>query len=150
MEFDVRTDEISVKDGFGKDLTVNFYTPDIDNRGKFYTDSNGLEMQKRHTKAQDVSASFFPVTSAIVIRDDENSMEDGNRDQLTVLTSRVQGGASLREGLIEVVHGRRLIYDDRLTKEIVLNDTDLENSLQSKYYVQIFDRKFEESHQRVY
>jgi hypothetical protein len=51
MEFDVRTDEISVRDGFGKDLTVNFYTPDIDNRGKFYTDSNGLEMQKRHTKA---------------------------------------------------------------------------------------------------
>jgi hypothetical protein len=77
-------------------------------------------------------------------------MEDGNRDQLTVLTSRVQGGASLREGLIELVHGRRLIYDDRITKEIVLNDTDLENSLQSKYYVQIFDRKFEESHQRAY
>ncbi len=47
IEFDVRTDEISVRDGHGKDVTVNFFTPDIDNAGRFYTDSNGLEMQKR-------------------------------------------------------------------------------------------------------
>ncbi len=56
-------------------------------------------------------------------------MEDGNRDQMTVLTSRIQGGSSLRDGLIELVHGRRLLYDDRLSKEVVLNDTDIDNSL---------------------
>jgi lysosomal alpha-mannosidase len=95
IEFDVRTDEISVKDGYGKDVTINFFTPDVDNNGKFYTDSNGLEMQKRKLKSvnltntEDISSSFYPVTSAIVIRDDDNSMEDGNRDQLTILTSRI-------------------------------------------------------------
>jgi hypothetical protein len=52
-------------------------------------------MQKRKLKKvnlttpEDISSSFYPITSAIVIRDDENSMEDGNRDQLTVLTSRI-------------------------------------------------------------
>ena len=50
-------------------------------------------MQKRKLKnvnnTEDISSSFYPITSAIVIRDDENSMEDGNRDQLTVLTSRI-------------------------------------------------------------
>jgi hypothetical protein len=46
----------------------------------------------------------------------------------------------LRDGQIELVHGRRLLYDDRLSKEVVLNDTDIDNSLQSKYFVQIFDR----------
>ena len=90
-------------------------------------------MQKRKLKnvnnTEDISSSFYPVTSAIVIRDDENSMEDGNRDQMTVLTSRIQGGSSLRDGLIELVHGRRLLYDDRLSKEVVLNDTDIDNSL---------------------
>ena len=90
-------------------------------------------MQKRKIKnvnnTEDISSSFYPVTSAIVIRDDENSMEDGNRDQMTVLTSRIQGGSSLRDGLIELVHGRRLLYDDRLSKEVVLNDTDIDNSL---------------------
>lgn len=78
---------------------------------------------------EDISSSFYPVASAIVIRDDENSMEDGNRDQMTVLTSRIQGGSSLRDGLIELVHGRRLLYDDRLSKEVLLNDTDIDNSL---------------------
>jgi hypothetical protein len=50
MEVDVRTDEISIKDGIGKDLTVNFFSPDVDSRDEFYTDSNGLEMQKRKLK----------------------------------------------------------------------------------------------------
>jgi hypothetical protein len=48
------------------------------------------------------------------------------------------------------MHGRRLLFDDRLSKEIVLNDTDLETSLQSKYYVQLFDRDWEPSKQREY
>jgi hypothetical protein len=31
----------------GHEVTVNFWAPEIDNDGVFYTDSNGLEMQKR-------------------------------------------------------------------------------------------------------
>ena len=50
IEFDVRTDEIDVSDGKGKDVSLRFYTSDVDNQGEFYTDSNGLAMQKRITK----------------------------------------------------------------------------------------------------
>jgi len=92
IEFDVRTDQIDVTDQLGKDLTVNFYSPDIDNQGVFYTDANGLQMQKRVTKTittpADVSSSFYPVTSAIVVRDAVNVTGYSRNDQLTVLTSR--------------------------------------------------------------
>ena len=33
--------------GGGHEVTVNFEAPQIDNRNIFYTDSNGLEMQRR-------------------------------------------------------------------------------------------------------
>ena len=48
------------------------------------------------------------------------------------------------------MHARRLLYDDRLSREIVLNDTDIATATQSTYYVQLFDRRFERSMQRVY
>ena len=37
--------------------------------GVFYTDSNGLEMQKRNTKSDTIAGNFYPVGSAIYIED---------------------------------------------------------------------------------
>ncbi len=34
-------------DGHGREVTVNWKSYDIKNNGVFYTDSNGLEMQRR-------------------------------------------------------------------------------------------------------
>jgi hypothetical protein len=34
----------SLQNEIGHEVTVNFFSPDIDNQGVFYTDSNGLEM----------------------------------------------------------------------------------------------------------
>lgn len=59
--------------------------------GIFYTDANGLEMQKRNLTFEKgqatpagISRSFYPVTSAIVIRD----QEFGSLEDLTIMTTR--------------------------------------------------------------
>ena len=69
----------------------------------------------------DISASFYPVTSSIVLRDTES----GTFEQLTVMTTRTQGASATKESRIELVHSRRLLFDDRVSKEIILNDTDI-------------------------
>lgn len=66
----------------GEDVTVNFYSPDIKNNGVFFTDANGLEMQKRTlnerqeyginiAEGMNITSNFYPVTSAVAIRDDK-------------------------------------------------------------------------------
>lgn len=153
LEWDVRTDQIFVGDGQGKELTVNFASTEILNKGIFYTDSNGLEMRERtllfrygNATTGNISASFYPVTSSIALRD----TEPGSLEQLTVMTTRTQGASATREGVIELVHARRLLFDDSYSKEIILNDTDIASATQSTYYVQIYDRQYERSLQRHY
>ena len=43
LKFDVLLGSIPMN----REVTANFYTPEIDNENTFYTDSNGLAMQKR-------------------------------------------------------------------------------------------------------
>jgi hypothetical protein len=87
-----------------------------------------------------VSASFYPVSAAIAVRSE--------LDELLVMTTRTQGGTSLRRGQVELMHSRRLIYDDKLSKEVILNDTEDwfgARGTHSTYYVQLYDRRFEKS-----
>ncbi len=53
-----------------------------------------------------MSGNYYPVNSAAYIR-------EGTARQLTVLTDRSQGGASLQDGTLELMVHRRLLYDDR-------------------------------------
>lgn len=80
VEFDVELSEVPINDGVGKDVTVNFKLFDgYDSNGTFFTDSNGLEMQERRINynsaynwsndIQNISGNFYPVDSAIVMRD---------------------------------------------------------------------------------
>ncbi len=67
-------------------MTVNFYAPDINNAGVFYTDSNGLEMQKRvlnyrptwdltlKSGGLNITANYYPVQTAIAIQDEATNM----------------------------------------------------------------------------
>ncbi len=66
-------------DGQGHEVTVNFASLEIDNNNTFYTDSNGLEMQKRvlnyrptwnFSTFEEASGNYFPVNSAIAIVDE--------------------------------------------------------------------------------
>jgi len=111
----------------GKEVVIQFYTPKISNNRTFYTDSNGLEMQKRvldhrdtwnFTTILNVTQNYYPINSAIAIKDVAN----GN--QLTLMNTRAQGGSALAEGTVELMHQRRLFFDDWRGVGEALNETD--------------------------
>lgn len=75
IEFDVELAPINIKDGTSKDITVNWKLYNgFDANKTFWTDSNALNMIKRTVKEfertdQTIAGNFYPVTSAIVMRD---------------------------------------------------------------------------------
>ena len=54
-------------------------------------------MQKRVLKSSNVEQNYYPVTTAIAIRDEITGL------QMTVLNSHTQGGSSLKQGRIELM-----------------------------------------------
>ena len=100
----------------GYEVIVKFTSLNITNNGVFYTDSNGLDMQRRKLNWQksfdltlnkfdtNTTENYYPVTSAIVVRD--------NDTQMTIMNDRIQGGTSLENGSIELMQNRRMIGDD--------------------------------------
>ena len=80
IEFEVEMNQILFSEGRGKDLTVNWKMYDgFDPNGKFWTDSNGLMMMERELNVRheykmvdfssNISSNYYPVTSAIAMRD---------------------------------------------------------------------------------
>ena len=122
----------------------------------FYTDANGLEMQERRLNynpgfqwaqdAQNISGNFYPVDSAIAMRDKAKHV------QVTVMNNRAQGGsADLTKSTIELIQHRRLLQDDNKGLNEILNETDSKGvgiKVSAKYFMQIFDQIKGESHQR--
>ncbi|ESO12620.1 hypothetical protein HELRODRAFT_187930, partial [Helobdella robusta] len=91
-------------DRVGKEVISSFETS-IKSEDVFYTDANGREMLKRvrnyrptwnFENTEPVSGNYFPVNSRIYIQDPSKNI------QLTVLNDRSQGGASLKEGHLEL------------------------------------------------
>ena len=125
----------------GQEVIVTFNFFDFDNNNTFYTDSNGLEMQKRILDQrpdwtletnQHISANYYPINSAI-------SMIDPFRNlQVTVMNDRAQGGSVIESGTIEFMQNRRLYYDDNrgVGEPLCENDT-LGNSISvpATYYL---------------
>ena len=92
IEFDVTVGPLA-KAQHGKEVIVVFWAPSINNKGEFFTDSNGLQMEARrvnyrptwhYTPAshQNISVNYYPVTSAIAVRDNATA------HQMTVMTTR--------------------------------------------------------------
>ena len=90
LEWDVQLHGIPIADGIGKEVVANWEFPGFQGGSKtFFTDSNGLEMQRRSISEQTregnltymkdqtnynpnfwtISNSYFPVDSAIAMRD---------------------------------------------------------------------------------
>ena len=99
----------------GKEVVAKWQALEFDNDETFYTDSNGLEMQKRVLNKrpgwtvdtdQKVSSNYYPINSAIAIRSANSS------NQITVMNDRSQGGSVLENGTIELMQNRRLMHDD--------------------------------------
>ncbi|XP_046687404.1 LOW QUALITY PROTEIN: lysosomal alpha-mannosidase-like [Homalodisca vitripennis] len=112
LEFQWLVGPIPVEKWVGKEVITRYKTQ-LMTGGVLYTDSNGRRLMRRvrnHrtswnlTLTEPVASNYYPVTSAAVIL--------GNRHQVTVLTDRPQGAASLTDGEIEIMLHRRLLYDD--------------------------------------
>lgn len=94
-----------------------------------------------------VSNSYFPVDSAIAIKD-----KNSNK-QVTIMTEKAQGGSAdlTDQATIEIMQMRRLLFDDHLGIEEMVNETDADGfgyRINSIYYLQIFDTQKTESLQR--
>ena len=92
---------------------------------------------------QNISANYYPVNSAIALRDFSLNK------QATVMTERsTAGSAELIKGTIEIIQNRRLIGDDNRGVGEPLNETDSQGlgmKFNSKYYLDIFDRTYGKS-----
>ena len=133
----------------GKEVVVRFSDPNLRNDGVFYTDSNGLEMQKREWSTEYpkdlIATNYYPVTSAIKIRD----YRDGTT--LLVMNDRTQGGTSPRAGTIELMQNRVTPKNDQLGQRTNLIEKDqYGNTVRSfaRYRVQLFDENRHKSVQR--
>eukprot|EP00245_Coleochaete_scutata_P006046 TRINITY_DN20159_c0_g1_i1.p1 TRINITY_DN20159_c0_g1~~TRINITY_DN20159_c0_g1_i1.p1 ORF type:complete len:1052 (-),score=194.38 TRINITY_DN20159_c0_g1_i1:847-4002(-) len=114
---------IPIKDGLGKEVIIRLDT-DIASGGVLYTDSNGRDMIKRVLNHRDtwdlevyepVAGNYYPINAAAYLGDDKT--------QLSVLTDRSLGGASLSNGSMEIMLHRRLLHDDRRGVSENLNET---------------------------
>jgi len=88
---------------------VTRFTTDLDSKLTCYTDDNALLIQKRTFNASKngpVPANFFPMVARAFI-------QDTNRNaQLTLISDRSHGAASLKNGQLQVMLDRRCATDD--------------------------------------
>lgn len=157
VQFDVELNGIPVMaDDQGKDVTVNWKLLDFEANSTFWTDSNGLEMQERilnyrpswnWSGDQNISSNYYPVNSAIAMRDSSTSR------QVTVMNERSQAGSAdlSTKSSIEIIQNRRLLFDDSRGVGEALNETDALGygmKVNARYWLEILDFTKEKSQQR--
>jgi len=131
----VSTNEIPIKNmRIGRDVVVDWYfLDDFDSGDKLYIDSNGLEMipkQNFHRRDYNykfnntIGANYYPMTSAIAIRD-ENKSPDMQK-QILIMNDRSQGASAGLRGRknIEIMQNRRFKHHDHYGVTQPLNDLD--------------------------
>lgn len=130
IEFDVHMLGIPADAALqGKEVVAKWRLTDpaFDNKQTFFTDSNGLEMQKRILNYRPtwtldtdmkVSSNYYPINSAVTIRDATTPV------QFTVMNDRAQGGTSIENGAIELMQNRRLFHDDNRGVDQNLDEMD--------------------------
>jgi len=158
IKFVVDIDSLPKVDLDGYEVVAEFSVRDFHNNKTFYTDSNGLEMQKRilnyrptwdiqsnyNDSFENITANFYPINSAI-------SMQDGDR-VFTVTNDRSQAGSALSEGSIQFMQNRRIPADDGRGMGEWLDEKDeLGNGIRvsATYYVDLFNSSLRESRQRL-
>lgn len=111
-------------DNISKEIVTRF-TTSMNSTREFYTDSNGRQTLKRtinkresfqYNVTEPVAGNYYPVNSHIYLKDQKEDK------QLSILVDRAQGGASLDDGHLELMVHRRLVYDDAIGVDEVLNE----------------------------
>lgn len=132
IKFDVDLDSLPGLTTHGYEVIAKWKVDNFDNNNTFYTDSNGLEMQKRvlnyrptwnFTESleklnENVTGNYYPVNSAIVM------MDTTGQKVLSVSNDRSQGGSSLEMGAIEFMQNRRIPARDYRGMGEWLNEVD--------------------------
>jgi hypothetical protein len=130
IEFESTVGPIDVSDGFGKEI-ISRIESDVDSNGYLWTDSQGQEMIERllnarpdrnFTYTEPVAGNYYPMNTAAYIK-------DGSR-QLTFLTERSRGCASLGDGEFESMLHRRTLWDDARGVDEPINETDVIRTIQ--------------------
>merc|ERR1719424_607894 len=110
---------------WGKEVSMR-YSSGLKSKGTFYTDSNGREMVKRVYNergpsypplnvTEPIAGNYYPINSMI-------SLDDGCAE-LAIITDVAMGGASLRDGQLELMVHRRVQDDDSRGVQEPLNET---------------------------
>ena len=114
FEMETLISPINISDRIGKEIVLNLATT-LQNNKTFYTDSNGLEEQKRVVdyrptwplvQFEPASGNYYPVNSHISI------IDVNTKQRVSVLVDRSQGGTVLRDGSLEIMIQRRTTMDD--------------------------------------
>jgi len=152
VRFEVDMNSVPLGDKTNKDITVNWKFYDgFDPKAEFWTDSNGLQMQKRQIdhldghefKAREsrIPRNYYPIDSAISMQD-----RNGSNVMVTVMNDRAQGGSAdlSDKATIEIMQQRRQFASDgREGFDEALNETDPVTSqgiqANAVYTLQIFD-----------
>jgi len=126
IEVTTRVSPIDIRDGLGKEVVSRFST-NIQNQGRWYSDSQGMEMIERvvdkrpnwpamqFSIQEPESFNYVPMNQAAFIRDQQI--------QFGVITDRSHGCAGLKEGSIEYMVQRRTLRDDERGVNEPLNET---------------------------
>eukprot|EP01102_Stenamoeba_stenopodia_P015593 TRINITY_DN5339_c0_g2_i1.p1 TRINITY_DN5339_c0_g2~~TRINITY_DN5339_c0_g2_i1.p1 ORF type:complete len:739 (+),score=160.21 TRINITY_DN5339_c0_g2_i1:334-2550(+) len=113
IEIEATIGPIPFEDDFGKEV-VTRYSTNITNNATWFTDSQGLELQKRIrnyrptwnlTQFEPVAGNYFPFDTHTHI----NNPDDPNQLQFSVVADRSRGCASLVDGQLETMIHRRLL-----------------------------------------
>lgn len=103
------THNIDLTGSFSDEELITRFSTNLQNGGAFYTDSNGIDIQKRKYDINcNIPCNFYPITSTFVIQDEDKDTPT----TLTVLTKQAFGASSLKEGQFEIMLDRKLQRDD--------------------------------------
>ncbi|KAL3687509.1 hypothetical protein R1sor_013818 [Riccia sorocarpa] len=114
---------IPINDGLGKEVVTKL-SSNFSSDGEFYTDSNGRDFLKRVRNyrsdwtlnvTEEVAGNYYPLNLGIYLSDKDKDF--------SVLVDRAVGGASLKDGELEVMLHRRLLIDDGRGVSDILNET---------------------------
>jgi len=127
LEFEYTIGPIGISDGLGKEVITRYATQGFPTGQTWYTDSQGLEMQKRrhnyrptwpYKATEPVAGNYYPMNAAALLRSDSLNA------QITIVNDRSQGCGSVADGQIEVMLHRRLLHDDYRGVGEPLNETE--------------------------
>ncbi|KAF9622794.1 hypothetical protein IFM89_034029 [Coptis chinensis] len=136
---------VPLEDGIGKEVITRL-TANMVTENTFYTDSNGRDFLKRVRDYREdwslsvnepVAGNYYPLNLGIFASD--------KKFEFSLLVDRATGGASIKDGELELMLHRRMIYDDSrgvvgsLDETVCVENTCEGLKVRGNYYMSIHE-----------